>query len=240
MIKGTAAKWDTGGGDGVRIKIMKNSTPLWPSSGWQTIGATDRLGVQFGVIANVAAGDYVYIVVNKNGTDSHDTTVLDAMITYKPVFNASTDFLTYQGGWNWNYLQGNAAPYTSMAWNATDKTWRGTNAWNIIHDGGLMHPDADDTVRAWTAPVTGTVRVTGNARKQDTNGGDGVRIKILKNAAQLWPASGWQAIAYNDATGVSHSLTVNVTAGDVLYFVLDKNGNNSFDTTYWSPNIIYT
>ncbi|MDI4649991.1 glycosyl hydrolase family 28 protein [Cohnella hashimotonis] len=240
MIKGTAAKWDTGGGDGVRIKIMKNGTPLWPSSGWQTIAATDRLGVQFGVIANVAAGDYVYIVVNKNGTDSYDTTVLDAMISYKPVFNASTDFLTYQGGWNWSYLQGNAAPYTNMNWNAADKTWRGTNAWNIIHDGGLMHPDADDTVRAWTAPASGTVRVTGNARKQDTNGGDGVRVKILKNAAQLWPASGWQAIAYNDATGASHSLTVSVTAGDVLYFVLDKNGNNSYDTTYWSPNILYT
>ncbi|THF76737.1 glycosyl hydrolase family 28 protein [Cohnella fermenti] len=240
QIKGTAAKWDAGGGDGVRIKIMKNNTQLWPATGWQAIAATDRLGVQFGIIENVAVGDFIYIVVNKNGTDSYDTTVLDAMITYKPVYNASTDFLSYQGGWNWNYLQGNAASYTSMSWNATDRTWRGTNTWNLIHDGGLMHPDADDTVRAWTAPVSGTISVTGTARKQDTNGGDGVRFKILKNTAQLWPASGWQTIAFNDATGVSHALTVSVTAGDVLYFVLNKNASNSFDTTYWSPTITYS
>ncbi|XID94081.1 hypothetical protein ACF3MZ_06040 [Paenibacillaceae bacterium WGS1546] len=239
QIKGTVAKWDLGGGDGVLVKIMHNGEQLWPGTGWQHVAATDRLGAQFGVFASVAAGDEIHFVVNKNGTTAYDTTVLDAMVTYKPVYQASTDFLSYQGGWNWSYMGWNGSSYANMAWNAADKTWRGSNAWNLIHDGGLMHPDASDTVRAWKAPISGTVSITGNVRKEDPNGGDGVRVRILKNTTQIWPSGGYQSIAYNDTTGVGHAMSVSVAAGDTIYFVVNKNGTNAFDTTYWSPAIVY-
>ncbi len=48
----------------------------------------------------------------------------------------------------------------------------------------------------WVATDTGTIRVLGNVRKYDINGGDGVVVSIWKNSELVWPASGWQNIAY--------------------------------------------
>jgi hypothetical protein len=239
QIKGRVFKWDITGGDGVRVKIMKNNTQLWPSSGWHTVAYNDNSGLIHGPIVNVAAGDHVYFIVNQNGNSGYDTTVWDAAVSYRPTYNATTDFQTYQGAWNWKYQQWNGAGYSDMAWHSVDKQWRGSYTYNTIWNGSAMHPDTNDTARVWMAPMSGTIRISGNVKKAGA-GGDGVLVKIMKNGTQVWPASGYQFIAHDDLSGVYHDVSITVAAGDNIYFLLNKNGNNGYDTTIWSPDITYS
>lgn len=68
------------------------------------------------------------------------------------------------------------------------------------------------------APLTGSITITGTVKKKDTSGGDGVNVKIMKNGTQIWPASGWRSIAYNDATGYSVNISTPVD-GERYHFV---------------------
>ncbi len=72
----------SGGGDGVRVKIVQNSSQIWPSSGWKTLASNNFTGINHDVTANVAAGDWIYFIVNKNGTNIEDTTEWNPTIAY--------------------------------------------------------------------------------------------------------------------------------------------------------------
>jgi hypothetical protein len=154
-------------------------------------------------------------------------------------YTFSSGYSSTQGLNNWYYMEYNGNTYTNMTWNSSTNRWNGTYKYNLIWSPTLLHPDVNDTVIAWKAPIAGTVRITGNPRKNDIAGGDGVNVKIMKGNTELWPASGWQFIAANDATGVTHDVTVSVAANDMIYFILDKNLNNAHDATTWDPTIAY-
>src|SRR5262249_40396069 len=101
-----------------------------------------------------------------------------------------------------------------------------------------IHPDCNDSVVTWIAPKAGSIRITGQPRKQAA-AGDGVNVKILQNTAQQWPASGWQFIAGSDTTRVPHNPTISVATGDAIRFVVNKSGSNASDETNWNPVIQY-
>jgi hypothetical protein len=61
-------------------------------------------------------------------------------------------------------------------------------------------------------------------------------VKVLKNSTQIWPASGWYTIAYNDGTGVPHNIYTTATAGDVIRFIANRNGGYACDSMFWDIN----
>ncbi len=87
-IRGTAKMDDDGGeacygcGDGIRVKIMKNGSQVWPSSGWQSIQATDLVGVSHDATIEVQQGDRVYFVMNRNGNPYFDGASWNPAIEY--------------------------------------------------------------------------------------------------------------------------------------------------------------
>ena len=96
-------------------------------------------------------------------------------------------------------------------------------------------------VRAWTAPRTGAVRITGRAMREyyhRTRGGP-LRVAILHGQRQIWPQQGWAAVALGDLIGATHDVTLNVAAGDVLRFVLDRGTVPEHDLIAWMPRIVY-
>ncbi|KWX77769.1 RHS repeat protein [Paenibacillus jilunlii] len=223
-------------GDGVRVKIMKNNTQVWPASGWQNISGNDSVGVTPTVNVNVTIGDTLYFIVNQNGNNGYDATTWNPVITYIEKFSSA--FSSQQGRNNWYYQTWSGMRYEDMAWDAAESRWQGGKTWNIISKE-WMHPDGDVALK-WVAPQTGSIRITGKVAKHPINlQGDGVRVKIMKNSAQVWPASGWQSINGDDSVGVAPSINVNVTIGDSLYFIVNQNGNNGYDGTAWNPAIIY-
>jgi hypothetical protein len=224
------------GGDGVNVKIMQNSTQLWPASGWQFIGASDISGVAHDLTVNVTAGDMIYFVLDKFSTNSSDATYWDPMIRYASTL--SNDFSSTQGSGYWYYMESSGGTYSNMTWDSSLNHWKGTYTYNLIWSPSQIHPDTNDSVVAWKAPVAGTVRITGNPHKGNT-GGDGVNVKIMQNGTQVWPASGWQYIGPTDTVGVTHDFTTTVAAGDMIYFTVNKYGNNGSDETTWNPTVAY-
>jgi RHS repeat-associated protein len=96
-----------------------------------------------------------------------------------------------------------------------------------------------DAVRRWFAPYDGTVQITGAAQlRAGSPLGDGVRVAIQLNDAELWSAT----IAAGDTTPKlpENVSTVPVHAGDRLYFrtsALDDARDHIVD---WDPAIEYT
>lgn len=157
----------------------------------------------------------------------------------------SAEFSTTQGGNNWYYRTWTAGVGTfDMTWN-TDQSghWRGSHSYDAIwtYGGNLfLHPDKNQTMLEWKAPKAGNINITGLVKKFDTGGGDGVTVSLWKNNTMIWPDNGnWQAIAYNDNTGVLHNVHTAVSAGDTISFRVDERSNNAYDTTQWNPAITY-
>jgi len=111
---------------------------------------------------------------------------------------------------------------------------------------GLVNNRAHDAVLRWDAPHAGTVRITGQVAKQIVTRGDGVRLRITRNHAKIWPPGGsmtdaWVTLAFDDADGVDHDFRVQVNAGDQVRFVVNMNeGTAEGDSTLWDPTIAYT
>jgi YD repeat-containing protein len=225
-------------GDGVRVKMMKNSTQIWPSTGWQSIQGNDSIGVSTDVNVNVVKGEAIYFIVNQNGSKGYDGTVWNPSITY--IEKASSAFGSEQGKNNWYYQIWDGTQYKNMTWDSVGARWKGEKDWDIISKD-WMHPDGNDAVLKWVAPQAGSIRITGRVAKLPINlQGDGVRVKIMRNSTQIWPSSGWQSIQGNDSIGVSTNVNVNVEKGEAIYFIVNQNVSKGFDGTVWNPSIIYT
>ncbi|MCR8843755.1 hypothetical protein NQ117_08650 [Paenibacillus sp. SC116] len=240
-ITGKVAKLDGQiHGDGVRVSIMKNNSPIWPSSGWKFIEYNDTKGVNVSVTTEVKEGDALYFIVNQNKTFDYDGTYWDPTITYLPLsYRASNDFSSIQSMNNWYFQEWDGQKYADITWNTALNHWQGNSQWLRIGTD-FQHPDGSDSVRKWIAPRSGAIEITGKVAKSDGQTlGDGVRVKVMRNNGQIWPSSGWQVIEHDDTKGVQVSVTAKVAKGDALYFIVNQNKTIDYDGTYWDPKINY-
>ncbi|WP_042202742.1 RHS repeat domain-containing protein [Paenibacillus camerounensis] len=153
-------------------------------------------------------------------------------------YRASAGFSSQQGLNQWFYQQWNGSTYSNMTWDSSNGRWKGTPTYTLVMSNA-QHPDAQDSVRKWLSPKSGKIIITGNVKKGDTSTGDGVQVKVMKNQQQLWPASGWQIVRYNDSVGYDLNLSTTVNTGDSVYFIVNKIGTTYADTTVWDPVITY-
>jgi hypothetical protein len=155
-------------------------------------------------------------------------------------YQASSAFnngLGIQGKDSWYYMQWNGSSYSNLSWSNTNQLWQGSQTYLSV-TATTMHPESNyDAIRKWVVPCDGTARITGNVRKYDIDGGDGVSVKIIKNATDIW---GIYNLAYNDNVGLNHDVTTDVKNGDVIYFLVNRRTNIYNDSTYWDPSIQFT
>jgi hypothetical protein len=153
-----------------------------------------------------------------------------------PTFLASEGFSSVQGKNNWYYQEWNGSSYVDMTWNSSFGRWAGYTTDSIIADN-WQHPErATDSVRKWVAPQSGSINITSNVAKRFNGlGGDGVVVTVKKNDTTVWSTS----IAATDSVGKNMDLTLSVTAGDAIYFVLNRGSGYTYDSTNWNPKIEY-
>ncbi len=96
-------------------------------------------------------------------------------------------------------------------------------------------------VRAWTAPQAGRIRVAGRAVKEwyRQQHAGALQVRMLHNAGQVWPAQGVATVLPEDLHGASHEVTLDVAAGDVVRFVLERGAHPEGDRLVWMPLIEY-
>src|SRR5581483_9155082 len=154
---------------------------------------------------------------------------------------------SYQGANNWFYEEWTGSHHTPMVW---DGALGQMGLYRGVDGPGSSKPEigaswmqpgvVSDAVRIFSLPYTGQITISGRPHKDLYHTyGDGVRLKILKNDTQIWPANGWQTIAAKDIVGRSFELTTSVHRGDKLYFIMNRNSDPADDETVWNPNIVY-
>lgn len=237
-ISGTVKKGGSGGE--VAVKIMKNNTQVWPNLGWEIIGPSDTVGMTHDFAISVNQNDYLYFIVNQRGNYGGDTTHWDPTVSTAGIpYLASEGFANTQGTNHWSYQYWNGSIYTNMTWDSGNNRWIRNGTFSIVGNNWQHPHNGSDSVRQFTAPEAGTIKITGNVKKAVVTGGNGVNVKVLKNSTQIWPASGWQFIAYNDAVGYDLNVTTSVATNDVISFIVNDNGNHDYDNTRWDPLVQY-
>ena len=103
----------------------------------------------------------------------------------------------------------------------------------IWQTGG--HPEiVADSIRTWTSPVFGTVRLTGTLSRSGLGGVDGVIGYIHQEQDQLWnatiPKQGSEA----------YDITTRVRPGDRITFRVNPNTDQSTDSYGWNPRVELT
>ncbi|MDZ7617949.1 MAG: hypothetical protein U1E05_13170, partial [Patescibacteria group bacterium] len=112
--------------------------------------------------------------------------------------------------------------------------WQGGETWLRVGKDWHHPGDKAPSVRRFTAPRDGTVRITGRVYKAHRQG-DGVGVAILHNQQQAWR----HELAGDDGEGTEPNLELTLKAGDAVRFVVDKLGGIACDTTHWAPMIAY-
>lgn len=237
-VTGIVKKGDTTGGDGVQVKVMKNRTKVWPTTEWQYLAYNDSTGISSDFYLDVKANDKIFFVVHPYVTTAYDKTEWDPTIAYEPIasaYDSVAQFSSTQGSNNWYYESYDGSTFSNLTWDAVDGRWE-DGSLSISRD--LLHPDASKSaVRTWNAPGAGIAILDALVRKADVTGGDGVRVKVFKNTTQLWPASGWEELEFNDVQGLQVKLTTPVSANDKLRLVVDAHASANYDSTLLESNI---
>lgn len=147
-------------------------------------------------------------------------------------YRASAGFSSIPGKNQWHYLVRRGDAEREMAFLGFQRHTM-LNYWS---DGGKCQmggnyqvaDGSNAVVRKWVAPHDGRVRIEGTVTSENAEG-DGVQAEILKNAEVAWPS---RSIAPGQEA--SHDLTLAVTKGDSLSFVV-RSGK-----ALWDPVITYT
>ena len=185
---------------------------FWPGS---TVQADMIANARDDFVAGVSAGDLG--ILSATGTGTWNYLASD---TVNPTLAGSLDPLT------WNGFNGYYSPFVSGSANAVDLT----NA--ITSDEIRVHPSGQDpkyAVVRWITGVgeAGLTNITGNVRKVDAGGGDGVTFDLFVDGISVLNST----LAYNDTVGLAFNQTLTVGVGSTVDFVIGPNGWDTHDST---------
>lgn len=232
-IQGSVSKLNTGGGDGVNVRVLHNATVLVDSD----LAYDDAAGLPISELRKVAPGDTISFQVGMKSNPYFDATSWDPTVTYvaTELYRASDGFGSVQGGGQWHYQTWNGSAYTNMTYDAPNQLWEASGSWASVGPV-YMHPDAGkDAVRKWIAPADGVIRIAGPVKKWNT-GGDGVRVEVLHNTDVIFQ----EQLENDDVIGYTVDLARTVAAGDAIYFRVNRLADTTFDGTHWDPRISFT
>lgn len=224
--------------DGAYVKVYVNGS--LKGTGSRPVSnsiATNGAALQFGNKTN-ASIDYTKGIVDEVQIYNKSLSATEILNLYNMYsmsatpHTATTEFSSTQGTNGWYYKEWNGSTYLNMTLDGS--RWKGSETYSLIMNNA-QHPGANvDSSRIWQASTNANIEIKGNA-KMNQSGLDGVIVSILKNSQVIWT----RAIEATDTvTGVNFDILTNVVPGDNIYFKVNKNINNYFDSTLINPTII--
>jgi hypothetical protein len=156
------------------------------------------------------------------------------------LFAASADYATTQGENQWTYRDSNGPMATVLTSgqvvNDFGPTWQGGEPYTLLWATGGHPGSAGDVIRRWTAPADGMVQITGVAHIYGAGITDGVRVQVKQGDAVLHE----RLFANGDWSTADWDLSLAVTGGTTLDFVINRVGHNIGDATAFDPAILFT
>lgn len=186
------------------------------------------------------AGSY-YMAVNAfDGVGNHGASANEALFTLGTtaggaVYDSIIDFAGTQGP-VWSYLYGDAR--ASMTYDGVTQVWRNATLYQTWWQGGgapgAASPSSDKvTVMRFTSPTTTTYALTGLTSDWDAGGGDGVLVTVSKNGTTTL----YSRDIANGGGQVAYSVSVSLSAGEYVDFILDPKLNDVNDSTEFSAHL---
>ncbi len=146
-----------------------------------------------------------------------------------------------QGADGWYYMYGDPrGAYYLASWDETLTRWATSETYAAIGADGNLHPgNSLDVMMVWRAPCAGSAYA--KAKITGVNGEDGIRFSLLRRTKteigfaasaeevsedypqEIKPGSGEKTFENRD---------IAVSRGDLLLFVVNKNGNNAGDSNH--------
>lgn len=209
-------------------------TPVAQVYGFDTMSET-RLDAQGLEVQLATAEQLAGIVLTTPALTAHCPAVRPPQTpacTRKPSYSSTDDFSDAQGRDCWTYLDSSGAP---MIFDNANARWRKEPDQTVLLWRLGAHPGSTvDAVRRWLSPVDGTVAISGSFSDADPGGGDGIVALIQKNGGQVFTQdlpNGGQA---------PFTLTLPVTKGATVDFVVNRKGNPNYDSTAFNAAITFT
>ncbi len=164
-------------------------------------------------------------------------------------FRASEGYsTTSMGPWRYEYtstLQGLPGDLF-LTWQSGNSWWGGVSGESFCFlRGDNGHPgQSHDIARSFIIPYAGEIMINGSVSDNNYCSGspneDGVKVRILKNSSVI-SGLDWTTVPANSSgVDMETSSPVQVSAGDIIYFQVNRNASNSCDSTGWDPVIYYT
>ena len=233
--------------DGVQLLVYKGSELLKLEN--VAISTTEELLTQIRLDAvDVLEGESLYFVVSPRSNNAFDggslyIDIRDVNTPYPTAVpesgrkdnnaNSQSDF-GEQGKGGWCYLCGTDPRTARPVSHEADGGYIDSSSPNLSISQGFIHPSINhNAILSWTPAVNGDVDLRVKYSKYEQHDGnpdfpDGVRVKVYQNDKLLYeehvdaPEQGENSVSFR-------SPRLPVTVQDRLYFVVDAEGNASYD-----------
>ena len=212
---------------------------------------------------DVTAGDTLRFISHKNNTngtaDIYFNPQIDYTEVYPTTFNAHTDFSSTDnpnGTWIYQTLAGGT--YRTEAW---EQFWDSIYSWGGINTGAIYAVASDtvtqrpalrarpntssrDVVLTFSAPYSGKINVSmangGVFAPTSTAGGGQIKFTFKHNDTIVKSVDDLDHSRSNSNRFFADTVQLDVTAGDILRFIVHENNTSGNMDTYFNPQISYT
>lgn len=178
-------------------------------------------------------------VTTSAGTGQSSADFVVSTLPPATTYDAFDDFSGTQGP-VWSYLDQDD---TALVYDAPTNQWNGGQAYQFISTYAptsdvLMHPGASGGVTKlrFTSPSTATWNVSGTTSDADPTCGNGVIVTIVHNDTTTLAS---RTIANGGGT-LAYAFSVSLTAGDIVEWIVDMNGDYGCDTTAVTAHLATT
>jgi hypothetical protein len=148
------------------------------------------------------------------------------------------DYGRYANAAAWQTFTRLGSPNQYSSWiGGTAKRWAGNgppSGYPAVSQFAICPGHDEWAVRRWTSDTNAVIEIEYDA-KRIQNGGSGQAVGVYHNGTELWRGQLRNADLHE--AGI---LIVTVTAGDVIDFIADSEGQNSSDWTYYRSRIRMT
>jgi hypothetical protein len=150
------------------------------------------------------------------------------------------EFSPTQGAHGWKYEQASdSQKYEELSWRTEgyEGLWAGSDLGRIGRIWAQPSAGAE-LARSFTIQAKGLASLSGEIQKDPCANSDApVAVKIEHNTKQIWPLSGWLEVPHFGAPAKYELKDIAVGKGDVLRFVVRRNGANRPQPIIWNPLI---
>jgi hypothetical protein len=159
-----------------------------------------------------------------------------------PTYRALGGYSATQGGNQWRYEETRVdGPFRPMRWALIgyEGLWSGSGQARVGRIW-MQAGAASDIARVFVVPERCALSISGVIRKDPSaENGRSVKVRVLRNDRQIWPASGWAVVEPDAGKSVECRVEVAAAAaGDLIRFVAGRTGTETADPILWDPIIV--